>query len=451
VSLNVAIVGRPNVGKSTLFNRLVGRRAAIVDESPGVTRDRREGDARLGPLQFRVWDTAGFENASASTLEGRMRVQTQKAVVDADIALLLIDARAGVSPLDKQFANLLRKQATPLILVANKCEGRGGESGLLESYSLGLDEPIAISAEHGEGLELLYEAITTKSAHLFDDATEDRAEPGAEIDDPIINLAIVGRPNVGKSTLVNKLIGDERMLTGPEPGITRDSIAIEWVVDGQRLRLVDTAGLRRRARISEHLEKLSTADSLRSLGFAEVVLLVIDAEQGFEKQDLTIARRITQEGRALVVVVNKWDLVENAEARLKVIADRLQRSLPQIKGIKLITLSALSGAGVEKLLPATKFVYQLWNTRIGTSPLNQWIAEVESRHPPPLVRGRRIRLKYVTQAKARPPTFVVFVSRPESLPDSYIRYLENDFRKRFKIPAVPIRIFLRKGKNPYAK
>ena len=447
MSLNVAIVGRPNVGKSTLFNRLVGRRAAIVDETPGVTRDRREGNAQLGPLRFRVWDTAGFENASASTLEGRMRVQTQKAVADADIALLLIDARAGVTPLDKQFANFLRKLTTPLILVANKCEGRGGESGLLEGYSLGLDEPIAISAEHGEGLDLLYEAITTKS----EPNSESLVEPALEVDDPIINLAIVGRPNVGKSTLINRLLGDERMLTGPEPGTTRDSIAIEWVVDGQRLRLVDTAGLRRRARISERLEKLSTADSLRSLGLAEVVVLVIDAEQGLERQDLTIARRTTVEGRALIIAVNKWDLVENAEARLKVIADRLQRSLPQIKGIKLITLSALSGAGVEKVLPAAKYVFQLWNTRIGTSPLNQWIAEVESRHPPPLVRGRRIRLKYVTQAKARPPTFVVFASRAETLPDSYIRYLENDFRKRFKIPAVPIRILLRKGKNPYAK
>ena len=444
--LTVAIVGRPNVGKSTLFNRLVGRKAAIVDETPGVTRDRREGDARLGPLRFRVWDTAGFETASAATLEGRMRAQTEKAVADADVALLLIDARAGVTPLDTQFANFLRKQATPLIVVANKCEGRGGEAGLLEGYAFGLGEPIPISAEHGEGLDLLYEAINSKTDPFGDESIEtERSE------EPTIQLAIVGRPNVGKSTLVNKLLGDERVLTGPEPGITRDSIAIEWVVDGQRLRLIDTAGLRRKARINEPLEKLSSADSLRSLGLAEVVLLVIDAQQGLEKQDLTIARRTTEEGRALVIVVNKWDLIENSEARLKVIGDRLRRSLPQVKGIKLVTLSALSGAGVDQLLPTARYVYQLWNTRIGTSLLNKWIADVEVRHPPPLVKGRRLRLKYVTQAKARPPTFVVFASRPDALPDSYIRYLENDFRKRFDVPAVPIRIFVRKGKNPYAK
>ena len=449
MSLTVAIVGRPNVGKSTLFNRLVGRRAAIVDHTPGVTRDRREGDGHIGPLKFRVWDTAGFEDAAPATLEGRMRLQTERAVIDADVALFMIDARAGVTPLDSQFASFLRKQSTPLILVANKCESHAADGGLLDAYALGLGDPVPISAEHGEGLDLLYDAITVSVASEEESAPQ--GDAGDREPNPVISLAIVGRPNVGKSTLVNQLVGDERVLTGPEPGITRDSIAIEWTVDGQRLRLVDTAGLRRRARVDAHLERLSSADSLRALGFAEVVLLVIDAEQGFEKQDLTIARRTTQEGRALVVVANKWDLVKDESARRKAIADRLQRSLPQIKGIEIVTLSALSGSGVEKLLPAAKYVYGLWNTRVGTASLNQWMAEVEARHPPPLVRGRRIRLKYATQAKARPPTFVIFTSRPDSLPDSYLRYLENDFRKRFGVPAVPIRIILRKGKNPYAK
>ena len=442
--LTVAIVGRPNVGKSTLFNRLIGRRSAIVDETPGVTRDRREGEASLGPLHFRVWDTAGFESAAPATLEGRMRAQTERAVSEADLALLLIDARNGVTPLDKQFANSLRKQVTPLILVANKCEGRGGDAGLLDAFSLGLGEAVAISAEHGEGLDLLYEALAN---YMVDDDGAGEEEAAVE---SIIYLAVVGRPNVGKSTLVNRLIGDERTLTGPEPGITRDSISIEWIAEGQRYRLTDTAGLRRRSRVDERLEKLSSADSLRSLGLAEVVLLVLDAGQGLEKQDLTIARQCTEEGRALVIVANKWDLVDDARRARRQIIDRLRRSLPQIKGIKLVTLSALSGKGVAKALPAVSDVYALWNTRVDTAPLNQWMAEAESRHPPPLVRGRRIRLKYITQAKARPPTFALFTSRPDSLPDSYLRYLENDLRKTFAIPSVPIRILLRKGKNPYA-
>ncbi len=442
--LTVAIVGRPNVGKSTLFNRLIGRRSAIVDETPGVTRDRREGEASLGPLHFRVWDTAGFESAAPATLEGRMRAQTERAVSEADLALLLIDARNGVTPLDKQFANSLRKQVTPLILVANKCEGRGGDAGLLDAFSLGLGEAVAISAEHGEGLDLLYEALAN---YMVDDDGAGEEEAAVE---SIIYLAVVGRPNVGKSTLVNRLIGDERTLTGPEPGITRDSISIEWIAEGQRYRLTDTAGLRRRSRVDERLEKLSSADSLRSLGLAEVVLLVLDAGQGLEKQDLTIARQCTEEGRALVIVANKWDLVDDARRARRQITDRLRRSLPQIKGIKLVTLSALSGKGVAKALPAVSDVYALWNTRVDTAPLNQWMAEAESRHPPPLVRGRRIRLKYITQAKARPPTFALFTSRPDSLPDSYLRYLENDLRKTFAIPSVPIRILLRKGKNPYA-
>ena len=442
--LTVAIIGRPNVGKSTLFNRLVRRRSAIVDETPGVTRDRREGDASLGPLRFRVWDTAGLESAAPATLEGRMRAQTERAVAEADVALLLIDARTGVTPLDKQFANSLRKQVTPLILVANKCEGSSGDAGLLDAFSLGLGEAVAISAEHGEGLDLLYEALASHMVNGDEGAGDDVAPANS-----IIYLAVVGRPNVGKSTLVNRLIGDERTLTGPEPGITRDSISIEWIAEGQRYRLTDTAGLRRRSRVDDRLEKLSSADSLRSLGLAEVVLLVLDAGQGLEKQDLTIARQCTEEGRALVIVVNKWDLVDDAKRTRRRISERLRRSLPQIKGIKLVTLSALSGKGVAKALPAVSTVYKLWNTRVDTAPLNQWLAEVESRHPPPLVRGRRIRLKYITQAKARPPTFALFTSRPDALPDSYLRYLENDLRKTFAIPSVPIRILLRKGKNPY--
>ncbi len=443
--LTVAIVGRPNVGKSTLFNRLVGRRSAIVDETPGVTRDRREGNARLGPMRFRVWDTAGFESSDPATLEGRMRAQTERAVAEADLALLLIDARIGVTPLDKQFVNLLRKQVTPLILIANKCEGSSGDAGVLDAFSLGLGEAVAISAEHGEGLDLLYEAL---NGRIIDD--DNSTGDGEAPTNSIIYLAVVGRPNVGKSTLVNRLIGEERTLTGPEPGITRDSISIEWVAEGQRYRLTDTAGLRRRSRVDERLEKLSSADSLRSLGLAEVVLLVLDAAQGLEKQDLTIARQCTEEGRALVIVANKWDLVDDANRARRRITERLRRSLPQIKGIKLVTLSALSGKGVAKALPAVSGVYELWNTRIDTAPLNQWMAEAERRHPPPIVRGRRIRLKYITQAKARPPTFALFTSRPDTLPDSYLRYLENDLRKTFAIPSVPIRILLRKGKNPYA-
>ena len=441
--ITVAIVGRPNVGKSTLFNRLVGRRAAIVDKTPGITRDRREGVASLGPLRFRVWDTAGYEDSAPTSLQGRMRAQTERAIAEADMALLLIDARAGITPLDQQFANLLRKRARPLILVANKCEGRAAEAGRLEAFSLGLGAAVPISAEHGQGLDLLYEALEAYAGG--DDDTAER-----EVSDPVINLAVVGRPNVGKSTLVNRLIGDDRTLTGPEPGITRDSIAIEWTVAGQRYRLTDTAGLRRRSRVDENLEKLSAADSLRSLALAEVVLLLIDAEQGVEKQDLTIARHCTEEGRALVVIANKWDLVDDARRARRRITERVRRSLPQVKGLKLVTLSALSGKGVAELMPAIKAVHGLWNTRIDTAPLNQWLAEVEARHPPPLVRGRRIRLKYITQSKARPPTFALFVSRPEGLPDSYVRFLENDFRKRFSVPAVPIRMMLRKGKNPYA-
>ena len=364
--------------------------------------------------------------------------------LEADVALLLIDARTGVTPLDKQFANSLRKQVTPLILVANKCEGSSGDAGLLDAFSLGLGEAVAISAEHGEGLDLLYEALASHMVNGDEGAGDDVAPANS-----IIYLAVVGRPNVGKSTLVNRLIGDERTLTGPEPGITRDSISIEWIAEGQRYRLTDTAGLRRRSRVDDRLEKLSSADSLRSLGLAEVVLLVLDAGQGLEKQDLTIARQCTEEGRALVIVVNKWDLVDDAKRTRRRISERLRRSLPQIKGIKLVTLSALSGKGVAKALPAVSTVYKLWNTRVDTAPLNQWLAEVESRHPPPLVRGRRIRLKYITQAKARPPTFALFTSRPDALPDSYLRYLENDLRKTFAIPSVPIRILLRKGKNPY--
>ena len=442
VVVTVAIVGRPNVGKSTLFNRLVGRRAAIVDSEPGVTRDRREGVARLGPLRFRVWDTAGFETAAPTSLRGRMRAQTERAAAEADVALLLIDARAGVTPLDEQFAGLLRKRATPLILVANKCEGGAAEAGRLDAFSLGLGAAVPISAEHGEGLELLYEAL---EVYAGDD---DAASAGGA--DPVIDLAVIGRPNVGKSTLVNRLVGEDRALTAPEPGTTRDAIAVEWTVEGQRYRLTDTAGLRRKSRVDEDLERLSASDSRRALALAEVTLLVIDAQQGLEKQDLALARLCTEEGRAPVVVANKWDLVEDPARARRRIADRLRRSLPQVKGIRVVTLSALHGAGVAALPPAINAVHALWNRRIDTAPLNQWLGEAEARHPPPLVRGRRIRLKYVTQAKARPPTFALFVSRPGGLPDSYVRFLENDLRKRFALPGVPIRIVLRKGRNPYA-
>jgi len=460
MTITVAIIGRPNVGKSTLFNRLVGQRLALVDDTPGVTRDRREGEANLFGLEFRVIDTAGLEEVFDASLEGRMRAQTERAVGEADLALLVIDARAGITALDEHFARWLRRSGKPVALVANKCEGREAEAGLTDAYSLGLGQAIPISAEHGLGMSDLYDAVAAV-------AKEDgEAEPGLPEGDAegegegeegqgqeaggVLQLAVVGRPNVGKSTLINKLLGEERLLTGPEAGITRDSIAVEWSWKGRPLRLVDTAGLRRKARVVEKIEKLSTQDTLRAIRFAQVVVLLLDVEEGLEKQDLTIARMVVDEGRALVIGVNKWDACRERDAALAGIHDRLQRSLPQTRGIPVVTLSALQGHNIDALLQAVFQAYDVWNRRVPTADLNRWLEAVTASHPPPAVNGRRVRLKYMTQAKTRPPTFAVFVSKPQELPPSYLRYLENGLREAFDLPGTPIRLNFRKGDNPYA-
>ena len=446
MSLTVAIVGRPNVGKSTLFNRLVGKRLALIDDSPGLTRDRREGEARLGDLRFTAIDTAGLEEAPAEALEARMRAQTEHAVADADVALFLIDARAGVTPLDEHFADWLRGKGKPVIAVANKCESTAGQAGMLEVYGLGLGEPVAVSAEHGQGMDALYEAL---APHAGDAAVDAPDETPGEAPERPLKLAIVGRPNVGKSTLVNRLLGEERVLTDTKAGITRDAVHIPWTYEGRAIGLVDTAGLRRKARVTDGPEALSGGDAVRALRFAEVVVLVLDAEAPLEKQDLTIARTTLEEGRALILAVNKWDLVKDREAAQRRIGDRLQTSLPQARGVPVVPLSALTGRGMGRLMPAVLKAHEAWNRRIPTGQLNRWLEEVCENHPPPLAAGRRIRLRYMTQAKARPPTFVIFASRPKGLPESYLRYLVNGLRETFDLPGVPLRIHLRKGKNPY--
>ena len=461
MNVTVAIVGRPNVGKSTLFNRLVGRRLALVAEEPGVTRDRREGAARLFDLEFTAVDTAGLEEAAAGSLEARMRAQTDRAVATADLALLLIDARAGITPLDRHFADWLRRGPTPVVLVANKCESRAGEAGRLEAFALGLGEPVPLSAEHNLGLSDLRDAIkdVLDGRALERDAQaaeRDAAEPdGAELDgaeeegERALQLAIVGRPNVGKSTLVNRLVGEERVLTGPEAGITRDAIAIEWSYKGRPIRLIDTAGLRRRAKAVAKVEKLSVGDALRAIDFAQVVVLLVDAAAPMEKQDLTIARQVLDEGRALVIAVNKWDACTDRAAAMKGLSARLERSLRQCRGLPVVTISALRGQNLDRLMDSVLGAYDVWNRRVPTAALNSWLAGMIQRHPPPAPGGRRIRLRYATQAKIRPPSFVIFCSRPQALPDAYLRYLENGLRADFDLPGTPIRITLRKGKNPY--
>jgi GTPase len=448
MTATVAIVGRPNVGKSTLFNRLTQRRLALVDDTPGVTRDWREGEAQLGDLRFRVLDTAGLEEAERESLAARMSEQTEHAISGADAVLFLIDARAGVTPVDRHFADRLRRRGVPTLLVANKTEGRAGGAGLIEAYELGLGEPIAISAEHGEGMAELYDALRPLAEHSADAEEELSAE--AETPKPL-QLAVVGRPNVGKSTLVNRLLGKERLLTGPEAGITRDAIAVEWHWRGKPVRLVDTAGLRRKAKVDEKLEKLSVGDTLRAIRFAEVVVLVLDAEQMLERQDLAIARLVEEEGRALVLAVNKWDLVDDKPKALEKLRDRIEVSLPQLQGLATVTLSAKTGRSLEKLMPAVFSAYEAWNRRIATPALNRWLEAAQSRHPPPLVSGRRLKLRYMTQANVRPPTFALFASKPGDLPESYRGYLVKRMREDFDLPGVPIRMMLRKGKNPYAE
>ncbi len=447
MAIKIAIVGRPNVGKSTLFNRLTGRRAALVSEQPGLTRDRREGEAEIAGQKALLIDTAGLEEAEAGTLSARMRAQTEAALAEADIVLFLIDARAGVIGADEIIAGLVRKAAKPVILVANKSEGRAGTEGYYDAYALGLGDPVPISAEHGEGIGALFGAIAAACEGL---AGREEVEPEAEGERPL-RIAIVGRPNAGKSTLVNALLGEDRMITGPEAGITRDAIASPLLWEERDLLLFDTAGLRRKARISEQPEKLSVSDALRAIRFAEVVVLLVDAGAPFEKQDLQIADLVMQEGRALVIAVNKWDLVKDKQATLRELRLQVEELLPQGKGLPVVPISALSSRGLDKLMAAVFEVYDIWNRRTSTGALNRWLTQAVEQHAPPAVQGRRIKIRYITQPHARPPTFVVFCSRPEKLPESYRRYLINGLREAFDLPAVPIRLSLRKGSNPYAE
>jgi GTPase len=454
MSFTIAIIGRPNVGKSTLFNRLVGQKLALVDDEPGVTRDRREGWARLGDLEFTIIDTAGLDEGAKGSLTARMQEQTETAIGLADALMFVIDARVGLTPNDSAFADFARRANKPVVLVANKAEGKHGELGAMESYALGLGDPIQISAEHGEGMGELYDALRSlmpapvEEAEEFDD--DDIMVPEEELSQRPIRVAIVGRPNAGKSTLINHLLGEERLLTSPEAGTTRDSISVEINWQGRDFRVFDTAGLRRRSRIEEKLEKLSVADALRAVRFAEVVVMMMDAQNRFEEQDLRIADLIEREGRAIVLAVNKWDMVERKPNLISQLRSDADHWLPQVKGAPIVAVSGLMGEGIDRLMKAIEDAYAVWNKRISTSALNRWFEQAIAANPPPAVSGRRLKLNYITQTKARPPSFVLFCSRADAVPESYLRYLVNSMREAFDLPGAPIRITLREKANPFA-
>jgi GTPase len=466
MSFSIAIIGRPNVGKSTLFNRLVGKKLALVDDQPGVTRDRREGDARLGDLNFTIIDTAGLEQSESASLTGRMRAQTEAAIEASDAVFFVIDARAGVTPADQHFAELVRRADKPIILIANKAEGKQGEAGALDAWELGLGEPVPLSAEHGDGFGGLYEALLTAlpeaTAIPSEQETDDAERPvfgeeedGSELDETKpLRIAVVGRPNAGKSTLINRFLGEDRLLTGPEAGITRDSIGVDFTWSGPKgaraMKLWDTAGLRRRANVQDKLEKLAAADAIRAVRFAEVVVVLLDATIPFEKQDLTIADLVEREGRALVFGLNKWDLVEDPQSKLKELREEADRLLPQVRGAPVIPVSGLTAVGLDKLMGAIVRIHEVWNRRIATGKLNRWLGGVLERTPPPAVSGRRIKIRYMTQPKARPPYFVLFGNQLTALPTSYERFLINGLRETFELPGVPIRISKRTSENPYA-
>ena len=452
MSFTIAIIGRPTVGKSTLFNRLVGQKLALVDDEPGVTRDRREGEARLGDLAFTVIDTAGLDEGAKGSLTARMQEQTETAIRLADALMFLVDARAGLTPTDRAFADLARRADKPVLLVANKSEGRHGEAGAMEAYALGLGEPIQISAEHGEGLGDLYDALRALMPEPAE-PEESSLEPGDTDEDLAsrpIRVAIVGRPNAGKSTLINHLIGEERLLTSPEAGTTRDSIAVEVKWKGRDFRLFDTAGLRRRSRIEQKLEKLSVADALRAVRFAEVAVLLMDAQNRFEEQDVRIADLIEREGRSLVIAVNKWDLIDVKPGQISALRKDADHWLPQVAGVPIVAVSGLLGEGIDRLMQAIVEAYAVWNKRVPTSALNRWFEQAVSANPPPAVSGRRLKLNYITQTKARPPSFVLFCTRADALPQSYLRYLVNSLREAFALPGTPVRITLREKANPFA-
>jgi len=440
----VAIVGRPNVGKSTLFNRLVGKRLALVDDRPGVTRDRREGEANLLGLEFRVIDTAGFEDEDPISLPGRMRQQTEAAVRDADAALFMVDAREGLTPLDEEIGRWLRAESTPVIVVANKAEGGAGESGTLDAYRLGFGEPIALSAEHGEGVADLFQMLRPHVERENDDVDQEEEGAGA-----VLKLAIVGRPNAGKSTLVNRMLGEERMITGPEAGITRDSISLDWQWEGRAVRLVDTAGLRKRAKVDDKLERLSAADTRRAIDYAEVVVLLLDATRGLEVQDLKIAAQVIEEGRALIIALNKWDVAENASALFNGVKSALGEGLAQLRDVPLLTVSGKTGKGTDTILKVAFDLRDAWSRRVSTGELNRWFESAVEANPPPAPKGQRIKLRYITQVKSRPPTFVVFGNRTDELPESYRRYLLNAMRRDLGLGPVPIRLDFRGRSNPF--